>query len=56
MKLLNRGDWQGWTYTTSDLKKMGVTIQFEDKEIPLGQRGGDDMQCYIYPFKSPSLS
>lgn len=50
MRLLRRDDWQGWTYKMSDIKKMGISIHFEDKEIPLGHRGGDDIQCYIYPF------
>lgn len=54
MRLAKRGDWQGWTYTMSDLRKMGVMMQFEDNEVPLGQRGGDDIQCYIYPFKHSS--
>lgn len=48
-RVFDKGNYQGWTYRISDLRKMGIMAKFEDSKIPLG-RGGTDIQCYIYPF------
>lgn len=48
-KIFDEGDYQGWTYKMSDLKRMGVKTRFEDDEIPLTYNG-ELLQCYIYPF------
>ncbi len=50
-KIGEAGNFQGWTYKISDIKRMGIKARFEDEEIPLSYEGVD-LQCLIFPFNN----